>query len=200
MKTGMSEDNIAIRLKFLIEKLRYSPSQFADECKIPRPTFSQILNGRNKKISDQIIRQVHEAFPNVSINWLLFNEGDMLIGNPSLVHSNEEDSEPSEMARANNIDSDSENFGNVNSLSKNITNDNPEFPSGSSAPKNDAKENPLNLDHNRPQEAIKEEVKQLLKNTELLGEIAKLQPKSRKVVSVTIYYDDSTFETFKPIS
>ena len=36
-------------------------SQFADNCQIPRPTMSQILNGRNKKISDELISKIHAA-------------------------------------------------------------------------------------------------------------------------------------------
>lgn len=52
-------------------------TQFADMCEIPRPTVSQILNGRNKKISDEIIRKIHSAFPSLSVSWLMFGEGDM---------------------------------------------------------------------------------------------------------------------------
>ncbi|MDE6315205.1 MAG: helix-turn-helix domain-containing protein [Muribaculaceae bacterium] len=56
-----------------------SSTQFADACRIPRPTLSQILSGRNKKISDEVIGKIHEAYPSLSIMWLLFGEGDMRI-------------------------------------------------------------------------------------------------------------------------
>ena len=52
-------------------------SQFADNCQIPRPTMSQILNGRNKKISDELISKIHAAYPELSILWLMFGEGEM---------------------------------------------------------------------------------------------------------------------------
>jgi len=52
-------------------------SQFADTCKIPRPTMSQILNGRNKKISDELITKIHTAYPSLSVLWLMFGEGEM---------------------------------------------------------------------------------------------------------------------------
>lgn len=53
-------------------------SQFADTCGIPRPTMSQILNGRNKKISDELISKIHSAYPQLSVLWLMFGEGEML--------------------------------------------------------------------------------------------------------------------------
>lgn len=66
------------RLKLFLESQKIAISQFADTCRIPRPTMSQILNGRNKKISDELITKIHEAYPSLSVLWLMFGEGDML--------------------------------------------------------------------------------------------------------------------------
>ena len=63
------------RLKFFLEKNNIAISQFADTCGIPRPTLSQILNGRNKKISDELISKIHAAYPALSVLWLMFGEG-----------------------------------------------------------------------------------------------------------------------------
>lgn len=62
-----------------MENQQIANSQFADTCRIPRPTLSQLLNGRNKKISDELIGKIHEAFPALSVLWLMFGEGDMMI-------------------------------------------------------------------------------------------------------------------------
>jgi transcriptional regulator with XRE-family HTH domain len=53
-------------------------SQFADRCGIPRPTMSQLMNGRNKRISDEVINKIHNAYPDLSILWLMFGEGEMV--------------------------------------------------------------------------------------------------------------------------
>ena len=53
-------------------------SQFADKARIPRPTLSQFLNGRNKRLSDDFTSKLHIAYPDLNILWLLFGEGDML--------------------------------------------------------------------------------------------------------------------------
>lgn len=52
-------------------------TQFADIANIPRPTISQIINGRNRKISNEVIEKLHQGFPNLNIMWLLFGDGEM---------------------------------------------------------------------------------------------------------------------------
>lgn len=66
------------RLKLYIETKGMIASQFADAIGMPRSSFSQLLTGRNKSISDATIGKIHAAFPDLSISWLLFGEGEML--------------------------------------------------------------------------------------------------------------------------
>lgn len=70
--------DIVSRIKTFMASASISSTQFADACGIPRPTLSQILGGRNKKISDEVISKIHEAYPRLSVLWLLFGEGEML--------------------------------------------------------------------------------------------------------------------------
>lgn len=118
------------RLKFFLEKRNIAISQFADTCKIPRPTLSQILNGRNKKISDELITKIHNAYPSLSVLWLMFGEGDMetnanieisdgqngLISPGKDDYSSESQYNPLTFGKENpNIISDSEKFDSPNS-------------------------------------------------------------------------------------
>lgn len=66
------------RLKHYMDSAQVTISQFADRCGIPRPTMSQLMNGRNKRISDEVIGKIHNAFPDLSILWLMFGEGEMV--------------------------------------------------------------------------------------------------------------------------
>lgn len=70
--------NIVDRLKIYMEHTGLQISQFADAALIPRPTLSQILSGRNKKISNEVLEKLHDAFPNLNVAWLLFGDGDMV--------------------------------------------------------------------------------------------------------------------------
>ena len=61
--------DIVSRLKEFINQQSVAITQFADNCKIPRPTLSQLLNGRNKKVSDELISKIHTAYPQLSVLW-----------------------------------------------------------------------------------------------------------------------------------
>ena len=69
--------DLVSRLKEYIAKTSIPVTQFADICGIARPTLSQLLNGRNKKVSDEIVAKIHAAFPSLSVYWLMFGEGNM---------------------------------------------------------------------------------------------------------------------------
>ncbi len=71
--------DIVSRLKLFLSQNGISNSQFADTCDIPRPTLSQLLNGRNKKVSDELITKIHVAYPALNILWLMFGDGDMFV-------------------------------------------------------------------------------------------------------------------------
>ena len=71
--------NIVSRLIQFKNSTNLTSSQFADKAGIPRPTLSQFLNGRNKRLSDDLIAKLHLAFPQLNVLWLLFGQGDMLV-------------------------------------------------------------------------------------------------------------------------
>lgn len=188
----MSEENIAFRLKFLIENLGISSSQFADKCGITRPTLSQLLTGRNKKISNLIIEQIHSSYPTLSILWLLFGEGDMWSTTDSRdINDNGNPLEPLSSNKA-------QNHGYDESSSVKNADENQEILTSGQSRISKSKENAVNPMQNDAKDSDNEEVNRCLKNTGFLNEINKFSQKPRRVVQVTIYYDDSTFQTFYP--
>lgn len=77
--------DLVSRLKLYLNHRGISVTQFADECDIPRPTASQLLAGRNKKVSDEMIGKIHYTYPGLSISWLMFGEGEMLTNSDNKV-------------------------------------------------------------------------------------------------------------------
>lgn len=69
--------DIVSRIKTFLNANGIANSIFADKCDIPRPTLSQLLNGRNKKVSNEVIDKIHVAYPELSMMWLMFGEGEM---------------------------------------------------------------------------------------------------------------------------
>lgn len=166
--TFMEDSQIAVRLKAIIEHLGLTDSQFADTCSISRPTLSLLLSGKNKKISDVMLAQIHKAFPKISIMWLLFGEGNVT-GSDAEVRNNDL-----------------------------FSNENPIFQENTRA-----EEEQLNLINVKQLEKIvKDIIDQAINGSqqdlrELMLKIS--QPASlRKANKITVYYDDSTFETFVP--
>ena len=74
-----TENPIIQRLRQYITTTGLSSTQFADRASIPRPTFSQMLNGRNKSINNQVLSKLNDNFPELNILWLLFGQGDMRV-------------------------------------------------------------------------------------------------------------------------
>ncbi len=168
----MNEDNIAIRLKGFMDSIEMTSSQFADQCGIARPTLSQLLTGRNKKISDVLVGQIHKAFPRLSVVWLLFGEGEMLTPLPS-----EAEPEP----ELSPLFSDTEKFVDDESEMNNYSN-----------------LSALNEGKKVASIRMNKEIETDKKTRELESEIEKMRRNPRRVTHITIYYDDSTFETFYP--
>lgn len=174
----MSSQTIQERLKLLIEQLGLTDSAFADACSISRPTLSLLLAGKNKKISDNQIKNIHDTFPNVSIMWLLFGEGPMIINDQNI------QKDPTKILNnENKIDNGNQILDfKPDGLDKN------EF----------SKEIADNHLKNELKNAIKQSIKEVLKDEEILRQIEIPEFKKRKVVKINIYYDDQTFETFIP--
>ena len=168
----MDNSSISTRLKAIIQYLGLSDSQFADRCEISRATLSLLLSGKNKKISDVLLSQIHSTFPEISIIWLLFDEGKMVA----------DDEISSQPATENNLTTENEKFmGETPNLF--------DYPNL----------NPLNNLENTIKLSVKKAFDSFLGEEGLDFKKFLRGENKRKVRQVTVYYDDSTFETFVPI-
>lgn len=209
------EGTLATRLKLFMDTSGLTSSQFADMCGIPRPSLSQILSGRNKKVSDLLIGQIHRAFPDLSITWLLFGEGKVRVSANESSASDSSTINTDSTLFSGNSDSDPENFvrnaslsgvsyadgvGNSN-LGEIFKNSGSEI-SGIRSVSQPGKEyftlgglKRGEISHNSSKnESFETEMKIM----DLQRQIENLRKNPRRVVQITIYYDDSTFETFVP--
>ncbi len=157
------------RLNFFIKSEGISPSVLADSCDIPRPTVSQLLNGRNKKISDDIIGRIHKVFPKLSILWLMFGEGEMTQKGNDNSDSNSESplSQPSSATdnntqQASAIDS---NYRDITEFMNIVSKNNSEI----QAENNENQSNPPITSDNR-----------------------------KKITNIVVFYSDNSFQSFSP--
>lgn len=169
--------DIVSRIKTFMNLSQITSSQFADTCNIPRPTISQILNGRNKKISDEIISKIHSSYPTLSMLWLMFGEGDMLI-NRNIEISGEQNqlnqSESVQQSTDNNL------FTSSLDIDFNCTENISEK---------------LDIDFLDKKTQAQPSISKNSNNTKQLS----LSPDSSKtIVNIMVFYSDNSFESFTP--
>ncbi len=68
--------NIKDRIRQLMEAVEMNQKDFAIITGITAPTLSSIFNGRTSATLNHVMA-LHKEFPNVSMEWLLFGEGNM---------------------------------------------------------------------------------------------------------------------------
>lgn len=174
--------DIVSRLKTYMDYAQMAISQFADTCNIPRPTISQILNGRNKKISDELIGKIHAAFPDLSVLWLMFGEG------PMLTKSNIKTSEPKKDNKLFFDDTQSpenEIFSGQHEL----------FPE-----MNDFYPKKSETENSRETTATPDTINRQQPSNEIADALSGRTEPYKKITSIVVFYADNTFQTFNPSS
>ena len=186
--------DIISRLKVFLNQKNIASSQFADTCDIPRPTVSQLLNGRNKKVSDEVISKIHSSYPELSIMWLMFGEEPMLVSGP-VPNANNEDSvtaQPHENLKIDSLidaPSEFENLGGIGDDKKIVF-------SGEEVPR-DIADNSLDVSQtpiSKVMESFAKSVGKHSVNNEPYGNVQN----GRKIVNVMVFYSDNSFESFVP--
>ena len=71
------------RINLVMEKENMKPGAFAETIGVQQSTLSHILNGRNNPSLD-VIMKVHQKFPYLNIEWLLYGKGEMEIKENSI--------------------------------------------------------------------------------------------------------------------
>lgn len=176
--------DIVSRLKLFLQQNGIANSQFADTCEIPRPTLSQLLNGRNKKVSDEIITKIHRAYPSLNIMWLMFGDGNMLAGDQETQLSFFDNSGSSPSTDL------SQNAAVVQNGSQSKSQQSIVFGEGD-AVTSDAPSAPAPT-------PLTAALQSLVNNVGKKNTGAVQQNGARKVVSIMVFYNDNSFENFLP--
>lgn len=177
--------DIVSRLKTFINYAEVPVTQFADNCRIPRPTLSQLLNGRNKKVSDELIGKIHEAYPQLSVLWLMFGEGDMLHG-ANIKTSEPQQGDLFDFSSPQHADTETSaprlDFGDTfqNSDASEIETERTDAPAISSMP--------IDVNKERLSKDVLETRTTLSFNSD----------QEKKIVNIIVYYNDNSFESFIP--
>ena len=189
--------DLVSRLKQYLNARGISITQFADECDIPRPSASQLLAGRNKKVSDEIIGKIHYTYPELSVSWLMFGEGAM-VTDANIAISEPQNGLPNDINAQQNTDvqdysSQNENLFSVNDSDSEKSDiaetDEFSFASNTFAFAGNTTSSSASEPPSSPQPQNKQP---------LHGPITVTPGKGKCVTGIVVYYSDSTYESFIP--
>ena len=150
------------RIKLIMEDQHMTQQVFADFLKQSPATLSSIFTGRTRPTLN-IVDAIKMKIPDISVEWLLYDTGDMYISHPdegveTPSEGVEETAEP--MLNFDAPTSPASNFVASQALNRQgVQNTHPNF---------------------------------------LYEEMKKVDKEPRKVTEIRVYYDDQTYETFKP--
>ena len=91
--------NINDRFTKILEYSGFTASEFADEIDVQRSSISHIISGRNKPSLEFIVK-IKNRFPEISWDWIILGQGEMLQNNSALstseskINLEEENSSP----------------------------------------------------------------------------------------------------------
>ena len=67
------------RIRQVMEWAKLSQQDFAARLEVSPASLSSIFTGRTNPTSNHV-NAIHRVFPEISVNWLMFGEGEMLVG------------------------------------------------------------------------------------------------------------------------
>lgn len=179
------------RVRMVMDHFKLTQKQFANELCVAEATISNIYKGRTMP-TNNLIQAVHQAYPGVNINWLMFGEGEMLL---PLSGSEQSSTAPTSYA---SVDASRATYGSNTGLG---TSDEPSLfsapiaESGVSSPGAGASAASSVANYRSPQVEM-----QLVEALTQLKNAKTEEKPIRKIKEIRVFFDDGTFETFAPSS
>ncbi len=158
------------RIIQIMRQTGLSNAEFAEKIGISTSSLSHIFSGRNNPSLD-VVKRIHKSFPEISLNWIMYGEGNMYATDSGRNGDTSQSSYDNALERENMP------------LFENA--ENPENTGSGQFYFDFRKEKPSETPVYQPQSTEKEVIKY----------IEKPQP---KITEIRIFYNNGTFEVFKP--
>lgn len=153
----------------------------------PVPLYRSCSMGATKKVSDELITKIHNAYPALNIMWLMFGDGDMFVPNANSLPSPTvaQPSENLENSTASEVGQDSRTPY-MTSIS--FGDDDSSYQPTTPPP--------------TPVAAISAALQTMAKKTTkpAVEKGVNVAPVERRVTSIMVFYSDNSFEEFIPRS
>ena len=180
--------NINDRFTKILEYSGFTASEFADEIDVQRSSISHIISGRNKP-SLEFVTKIKNRFPELSWDWIILGQGEMLQNNSALstseskINLEEENSSPDLFTL---IDEDYKNeiFIQENLQKETPRESNTSFPTPKKEKISDSQRLEVQEDISEVQNIVNQSITNL--------------PTENKIKRIVFFYENGKFEAFEP--
>ena len=180
--------NINDRFTKILEYSGFTASEFADEIDVQRSSISHIISGRNKPSLEFIVK-IKNRFPEISWDWIILGQGEMLQNDSALstseskINLEEENSSPDLFTL---IDED---YKNEIFIQENIQKETPrEFNTPFPTPKKEKISDSQRLEVQEDISEVQNIVNQSVNNNST----------ENKIKRIVFFYENGKFEAFEP--
>lgn len=168
-------DQFSNRLLYILEKYSMNASAFAERIGVQRSSLSHLLSGRNKPSLDLIIR-IHDTFPELNLEWLIYGKEPIKINSVSNSLYNEKDSNSKPLQSEQHLKNEFETSEEQHSFSTTTIDQNIETS--------------LNFESTNEAENLNSKTS----NEELVKTLAFSH---KEIEQIVIFYTDGTFKNYK---
>ena len=180
--------NINDRFTKILEYSGFTASEFADEIDVQRSSISHIISGRNKPSLEFIVK-IKNRFPELSWDWIILGQGEMLQNDSALstseskINLEEENSSPDLFTL---IDEDYKNeiFIQENLQKETPRESNTSFPTPKKEKISDSQRLEVQEDISEVQNIVNQSITNL--------------PTENKIKRIVFFYENGKFEAFEP--
>ena len=173
------------RIKKLMENQHMTQKIFAQYTGISEGTLSGIFNGRTRPTL-QIVDNIHQHFPKISIDWLMFGNGPMYVSNSPTAGDNaqQSDSADGDASADGGTASDASLSDGVHSA---------ENPASAGVAPAAQQPSLFGQDNGKGGQSARAAASQAEKVI-----VKYVDKPQRKITEIRIFYDDQTWESFVP--
>lgn len=181
------------RIRAIMEMYDMTQQNFAQKLGLSPAAISSIFTGRTNPTNNHI-QAIHKAFPEVSTNWVLFGEGEMLTGShPSAsVGASGDSGQNFGFSKGDVMDIGASLF--ENEIGTTLFSEVPAMPAKTSSATVNPSPASATMNFSTPASVSKRSMQD---PNELAKNIDRPQ---RKIKEIRVFFDDGTFEAFSPSS
>lgn len=184
------------RIRQVMEWTNMSQQEFAEKLQVSPASLSSVFSGRTRPTS-LYISAIHREFPQISVNWLMFGEGQMLLPTTDytalatdLFSQSTQHVASETLSKSPHVDSPSSSNGSANSVSADQLLD--------LATPNPSNRNRRSRYADRTQQPAEPSVPEKSPLEALREMTNSFDKQERSITEIRVFYDNGTYESFFP--